>query len=85
MRQKIETFCKENDITCLFADGFDDAVIGLGCCFNSYKVIYDKKKVVEILCKDMNYDEAIEYFEFNIIGAYVGEETPVFLEDLTNL
>jgi hypothetical protein len=85
MRQKIEDFCKENDVSCLFADGFDDAIIGLGSCFHSFKVIYDKKKIIEILCQDMNYEEAVEYFSFNIIGAYVGEETPVFLEDLTNL
>lgn len=82
MRETIESFCSANDINCLFADGFDDAIIGLGSCFNSYKVVYDKKKVIDILCKDMNYEEAIEYFEFNIVGSYVGDETPVFLEDL---
>jgi len=82
MRQLIEDFCKKNDVTCLFADGFDDAIVGLGSCFNSYKVIYDKKRVIQILSQDMTEEEALEYFSFNIIGAYVGEETPVFLEDL---
>ena len=30
----------------------------------------------------MTYEEAMEYFTFNVTGAYVGENTPVFLEDL---
>jgi hypothetical protein len=85
LKEKIDVFCQEHNISCLFADGFDDAIIGLGSCFNSYKVIYDKDKVIEILCKEMTYEEAIEHFEYNIIGSYVGDETPVFLENLTNL
>lgn len=85
IRENIESYCQQNGINCLFADGFDDAIVGLGICFNSYKVIYDKNKVIEILEKDMSHEEAIEFFEFNIIGSYVGDETPVFLEDLTNL
>jgi len=31
----------------------------------------------------MEYDEAVEYFDFNIKGAWVGETTPVFIR--TNL
>jgi hypothetical protein len=27
----------------------------------------------------MDYDEAYEFFEFNTLGAYVGEQTPVFV------
>lgn len=85
MREEIENYCKRNGINCLFADGFDKAIIGLGACFHSYKVVYDKQKVIDILCEEMDYEEAIEYFDFNIIGAYVGDETPVFLEDLNEL
>ena len=29
----------------------------------------------------MSRDEALEFFDFNVSGAYVGENTPVFLED----
>lgn len=82
MRKTIEDFCINNEVTSLFADGFDDAIIGLGCCFDSYKVIYDKKKIIEILEENMSYEEALEFFEFNILGSYVGKETPVFLENL---
>ena len=32
--------------------------------------------------EDMTMEEAEEFFEFNIIGSYVGDGTPVFLEEL---
>jgi hypothetical protein len=28
----------------------------------------------------MDYDEAMEYFSYNVEGAYVGEATPAFIE-----
>jgi hypothetical protein len=28
----------------------------------------------------MSWEEAVEYFDFNVAGAWVGESTPVFLE-----
>ena len=27
----------------------------------------------------MNYEDALEFFEFNTLGAYVGKQTPVFV------
>ena len=61
------------------ADGFDDAVIGtIERCGQEAVVLYDKDKVIEILMKDMPLEDAMEYFEYNILGAYVGEGTPAF-------
>ena len=37
--------------------------------------------IVEILMEDMNAEDAIEYFEFNIKCAYVGEKTPIYCDD----
>lgn len=82
MRNKIEDFCKECEIEILFCDGYDEAIVGLGRCFNQYKVVYDKSKVIDILKKSMNQEEAEEFFEFNITGAYVGDATPIFIEKL---
>ena len=82
MRKTITEFCEENDIEVLFADGFDDAIIGLIRSFNEYKVLYDTDKVISILSKTMTEDEAVEYFEFNIIGSYMGENTPAFTENV---
>ena len=85
MRDKIIAFCNENEIEVLFCDGYDDAIIGLGQSFNTYKVIYDRNKILATLEKEMTEEEAVEFFEFNIIGAYVGESTPIFTVDLSHL
>jgi hypothetical protein len=63
------------------ADGFDEAIVGVVRRMGGLMAIcYDTDKVIEILMEDMSEDEAWEYFEFNILGAWVGEHTPVFLE-----
>ena len=63
----------------LFADGFDDALIGyIERAGMPSVACYDKHKCIEILAEDMPYDEANEYFYFNVLGAYVGENTPCF-------
>jgi capsule polysaccharide modification protein KpsS len=64
----------------LFADGLDDALVGyIERAGMPSIACYDKDKCIEILAKDMTYEEAIEYFYFNTAGAYVGENTPCFL------
>ena len=62
------------------ADGFDDAIIGTveRCGQTETVILYDKHKVIEILTRDMPLEDAVDYFEYNILGAYVGEGTPAF-------
>ena len=65
----------------LIADGFDEAVIGIDT--KSMRLIYSVEKCIDILMKqDMDMTEAIEYFEYNVSGSYVGEKTPIWCEDL---
>jgi hypothetical protein len=64
----------------LYCDGFEKALIGTGKRFSYPVAIYSKKKVLKILQEWMSEEEAYEYFDFNIGGAYVGESTPVFLD-----
>lgn len=65
----------------LKADGFDDAVIGIDQ--NSMRLIYSVKKCIEILVlQGMSVEEAIEYFDFNTKGSYVGEKTPIWCDDM---
>jgi len=63
----------------LLADGFEKALIGYGRQFNKELAVYDRAKCIEILARNMPEEEAEEYFEFNVVGAYVGESTPVFV------
>ena len=62
-------------IEILLADGFDDALIGLGQQFNTTVAIYDRNKCIELLMKDMGEEEAIVF-----TGSYQGKNTPVFVE-----
>ena len=65
----------------LLADGFDDAFIGVGHrCAALPIAVYDMAKVIEILARDMSLDEAVEYFEYNVAGSWVGEQTPLFVD-----
>jgi hypothetical protein len=69
--------CGEETIT---ADGLDAAIIGVteGC---DIKVVYDHAKCVEIfqILQEMTEEEAIEWMSYNVTGAYVGEQTPIFI------
>jgi len=65
----------------LKADGFDDAVIGVDT--STMRLIYSVRMCVEILVlQGMDMFEAIEYFDFNIRGSFVGEKTPIWCEDM---
>lgn len=66
----------------LTADGFDDAIIGVGTrCGQLPVVVYDAAKAVDILVTrdNMTHEEADEFFSFNVEGAWVGEQTPIWL------
>lgn len=70
------------DETFLKADGFDEAVIGVE--IPSMRLVYSVKKVIEILITEdeMSLEDAMEHFEFNIRGSYVGELTPIWCDDM---
>lgn len=65
----------------LFADGFEDCLIGLAEGFGDFGCLaYDKEKMLNKLQADgMGYEEAQEYFDYNIGGAYVGPRTPIYI------
>ncbi len=64
----------------IFLEGFDLALIGhVERAVGVTVALYDKDKCVEILMgSGLSYIEALEYFDFNILGAYIGEYTPAF-------
>lgn len=68
------------DESFLKADGFDEALIGVDT--KSMRLIYSVSKSIEILCRDMSELEAIEYFHFNVSGAYMGDKTPIWCDDI---
>lgn len=61
----------------LTADGFDSCLIGKD---TKDRAVYDADAMIEtLMVRDgMDREEAEEYFWFNIEGAYMGEETPIY-------
>lgn len=66
-------------------DGFDDCVIGFCETWDGnervYRIIYNASLIFQkLMARDgMTAEEAEEYFEYNIYGAYVGESTPIYM------
>ena len=66
-------------------DIYDKAIVGIVERINLTVLCYDTQEILDILQQDgaeegMSQEEAIEYFEYNIRGSYVGEHSPVFLD-----
>ena len=63
---------------------YDEAILGVAKRIGQPDVIaYDANKIYEILAKMLNTEDwtvVFEYFEYNILGVYVGEKTPVFVD-----
>jgi hypothetical protein len=79
---EIKEVLSEENPDALFADGFDEALIGISRrCGQPSLAVYSIKKCIEILAEEMDYEDAIGYFEFNVVGAWLGEGTPIFLTD----
>ena len=67
---------------------FDAAILGVAERIGMSPIVaYDTAKILDILCErdGMEVDEALEYFEFNIAGAYVGERTPIFIGQIHSI
>ena len=75
----------------LVADGLEEAFIGVCQQYNKHFAVYDREKAIKIFMDrdDMTPGDAEEWFEFNVVGAWVGEKTPAFItqckmEDIYN-
>jgi hypothetical protein len=81
MREWIDQLADDCDYDLTVMDGFDDCIVGIvERCTMPPIVCYDREKVIAALMRDgMTWEEAEEYFEFNQMGAWVGDSTPCFL------
>jgi hypothetical protein len=78
-KERLLLFFDDEDL--LFADGFDASIIGLDT--NSMRVVYSKQKMIDGLVDGgMDLDEAMEFLEFNTWCAYVGEKTPIYVDQI---
>ncbi len=69
----------------LLMDGFDDCVAGILERYGMEPIIlYDKDLVIQKLMDEGcdSYEDAVEYYEFNQLGGWHGNQTPGFLVKL---
>lgn len=72
----------EQNEEALCCDGVDEAIVGICHQFGRPPVAaYDLQKHLQILMgQGMSEEEAAEYWGFNVVGAYMGEGSPVWIE-----
>jgi hypothetical protein len=78
-RKHVEEYCKKNKIQLLVIEGHDNAILKIDKRSNPPVLVYSRSKIIENLKNDMDHDDAVEFFEFNISGSYMGDLTPKFL------
>lgn len=68
------------DNDALLADGFEEALIGHTHGSNVVAV-YDYDVCVQVLMErdSMTIEDAVEWMEYNVVGSYVGDKTPIFI------
>jgi len=58
---------------------YEQAIIGQDDA--SLRIVYSANKIVEILSEEMTPEEAEEFYEYNILGAYMGDMTPIYVSE----
>ncbi len=82
----LDDFDIDPDEPLLKMDGFDDCIVGVLERFGQpLFIVYDKEKVIDALMRDGvgTYEDAVEFYEFNQLGSWLGATTPGFLISLT--
>ena len=92
MEKKLEevddflTYMDEINPDAVYPTDFEDAIVGYTeRCGQPPLILLDREKCIEILMKDMDRDEAVEYFEYNVLGSWVGESTPIFMTKIVDV
>ena len=88
--KRIREILAEENPEALCYDGMDEAIIGI------YRgdlarqdmqegsiAVYSYVKYIEIYIKrdGMSEEEAIEFFDYNVAGAYIGKYQPLIIDD----
>lgn len=68
--------------TMILWTGLDEAFVGIGNrCGQPPVAVYDRARCVEaFVAQGMTAEEAEEWLDFNVVGAWVGEQTPIVVD-----
>ena len=84
-REDIQKYLEDIGEQALLMDGFEHAIISFSQRINEpLLAVYNHDLMIQTLMKrdNMTYDEADEYIQYNCIGAWVGEQTPIIVKPI---
>ena len=82
MAETLSEWIAEIDGDVVLIEGFESAFVGLADrCGSSSVAVYDRDVCIQVMMSRdcMSYEDAREFLDLNVIGAYVGEQTPWFI------
>ena len=85
LRERINEILLQQDENALLMDGFDEALIGFSQRINEpLLAVYSYSKMMNSLMErdGMTDEEAMEYIDYNCVGSWVGEQTPIIVMPL---
>ena len=86
-REMLNDYLNEIDTEILLMDGFDEAFIGTSQRINEpVLAVYSYDKLVDLLMTrdGMDDEQAMELVEYNCVGAWIGERTPIIVRSLNS-
>lgn len=68
----------------VFVNGHDDALRGVTSIDGETRAVYSVGVILQTLVNrdGMSHEEAMEFFDFNIEGSYIGFAGPLFVTEL---
>jgi len=85
VNQELREALAELNPEALLADGLEAALIGYTVNHHhAHVAVYDINKCIEVLVDrdGMSHEEADEFLSFNTLGAFVGENGPIYIRTL---
>lgn len=82
LHQELLEKMRELNPDATYPTGMEEAIIGIGeRCGQPALFVVSAEKCVELLMRDsgMGREDAVEFYDFNVAGAWVGDHTPIFM------
>jgi hypothetical protein len=82
-QEKLRDFLMSFEGDIVILDGYEEALIGISNLPNiGYVAVYSSSDIIKNLMDNdlMDLDTAEDYFLYNILGNYIGEKSPIFVE-----
>lgn len=86
--EQVREYLAEVNPDAFLFDGFDEALVGVCEAFGQEpRAMYDYDWIIKILVErdGVSYDDAVEYYGYNMIGAWLGDSMPVVARFHTEL